>query len=184
MDPSFYQQFPVIETSRLVLRELTRADATCVFEAFSDPEVTRFYDVATMTDLEQARIVTDKLQRRFPDRNGVRWAIVRRSDGAMVGTCGYPVIVPGAHRGSIGYELVRSAWGSGLASEAVAAIVDFGHRNIGLHRIDALVVTGNTASAHVLRKCGFAHEGTLAGYAIIQGAYCDMDMFAHVQRAD
>lgn len=122
VNASFYHRFPVIETPHLRLRELTPDDAEVLFEMFHDPEVTRFYDVVTMTDLDQARALTERLRRRFLDRNGIRWAIERTRDGRMVGTCGYPVIVASAHRGSIGYELVRHAWGHGLATEATEAV--------------------------------------------------------------
>jgi ribosomal-protein-alanine N-acetyltransferase len=96
----------------------------------------------------------------------------------VVGTCGYPAIVASADRGSLGYELARRAWGHGFATEAVGAIVDFGHRTMRLHRIDALVVSGNDASAAVLRKCGFRREAVLSDYGLFQGRYHDMEMFA------
>jgi ribosomal-protein-alanine N-acetyltransferase len=183
VDLGFYQAFPVIETPRLVLRELADRDAATVLEMFGDPEVTRFYDVTTMTDVAEARALTGRLIRRFHDKTGIRWAIERRDNGAVVGTCGYPAIVVQADRGSIGYELVRREWGNGFASEAVGAIVEFGHRIMKLHRIDALVVRGNEASAAVLRKSGFCNEGVLRDYGRFNGDYQDMEMFAHVAAA-
>lgn len=182
MDLTFYQRFPIIETPRLRLRELEPDDATAVFEMFGDPEVTRFYDVTTMTDLAQAQSLAERLRRRFHDRTGIRWAIERKDDNIVVGTCGYPAIVASADRGSIGYELARRAWGNGFATEAVAAIVELGHRAMKLHRIDALVVTGNDGSAAVLRKCGFSKEAVLSDYGLFHGRYLDMEMFAHIDR--
>jgi ribosomal-protein-alanine N-acetyltransferase len=182
VDLSFYQAFPVVETSRLRLRELVADDAAMVFELFRDPEVTRFYDVTTMTELVQAQSLTERLRRRFHDKTGIRWAIERKADGTVIGTCGYPAIVAAADRGSIGYELVRRAWRNGFAREAVDAIVDFGHRTMKLRRIDALVVVGNDASAAVLRRCGFASEAVLADYGRFDGRFCDLEMFAHVDR--
>jgi ribosomal-protein-alanine N-acetyltransferase len=183
MDLTFYQRFPIIETPRLRLRELDRDDAATVFEMFCDPEVTRFYDVTTMTELAQAQSLTERLRRRFHDKTGVRWAIERKDDDTVVGTCGYPAIVAAADRGSIGYELARRAWGNGFATEAVGAIVAFGHRTMKLHRIDALVVSGNDASAAVLRKCGFSTEAVLSDYGLFHGRYHDMEMFAHIDRS-
>lgn len=177
---SFYQSFPVLETAHLRLRELSPDDAHTVFEMFRDPEVTRFYDVVTMTDLEQARALTERLRRRFHDRNGIRWAIVRKDDSSMIGTCGYPVIAASANRGSIGYELARRAWGHGFATEAVEAITGFGHRVVQLHRIDAQVMISNPASGTVLRKCGFVAEGVLRDYALLNGRYHDIEIFAHL----
>ncbi|HEY0189768.1 MAG TPA: GNAT family N-acetyltransferase [Kofleriaceae bacterium] len=180
MNPGFYEQFPVLETTRLRLRAMTVADDELIFALFSDPEVTRFYDVATMTDQAQATALADRLRRRFPDRIGIRWVI--EVGGRAIGTCGYQGIVAASCRASLGYELVRDAWGHGYATEAVAAVVEHGHRAMGLHRIDALVYSANHASGAVLRKCGFLPEGVLADYGRLGDQFADMTIYAHVDR--
>jgi len=46
--------FPVLETKRLLLREITIADAANLFSFFSDPQVMRFYDCAALVGLDEA----------------------------------------------------------------------------------------------------------------------------------
>jgi ribosomal-protein-alanine N-acetyltransferase len=54
--------FPTLTTKRLVLREFQPTDAQAVFEIFSYEGVTRYHNVETMTEIEQAeRIVTGRM---------------------------------------------------------------------------------------------------------------------------
>jgi len=47
--------FPVLETKRLLLRQITLADAENLFSFFfSDPQVMRFYDCAALVGLDEA----------------------------------------------------------------------------------------------------------------------------------
>jgi gluconolactonase len=85
------------------------------------------------------------------------WLIHRASDGVVVGDIGGGFTAPG--RVEIGYAIATSAWGQGYASAAVAALVAYARAD---PRIEVLV--GHTpldrpASAHVLRKAGFALVG-------------------------
>jgi len=68
----------------------------------------------------------------------------------------------------LGYWLAEPYWGKGIATAAVPAMVDFGFRELNLVRLQALVFARNTASAHVLEKCGFKLEGRL-----VKGIYKD-----------
>ena len=47
-----YEEFPRLETDRLVLRELTSADAHDLFQIFSNSEITRYYDLDTFTRMQ------------------------------------------------------------------------------------------------------------------------------------
>lgn len=178
MNLDFFDVFPLLETPRLLLRELRDEDAEPLFAIFSDEEVTRFYDVETMDSVEAAHGIVARMRKRFEDGIGVRWAIVARDSGAMIGSCGYNQLAPAADRGVLGYELRRDRWGQGLATEAVQAMVAFGHRRMGLHRIEALVMLENEGSARVLRKAGFTEEGILRGYGRWKGRYHDLRMFS------
>ncbi len=178
MNPDCFDVFPVLQTPRLVLRELRSEDAEAMFAVFRDEEVTRHHDVETMTSVEPALGIIEHMGKRFAERSGIRWAIVDRDDGAVIGSCGYNQLVPAADRGVIGYELRRDRWGRGLATEAVQAMVELGHRRMALHRIEALVMLGNEGSARVLRKAGFTEEGILRGYGRWTGRYHDLRMFS------
>ncbi len=46
--------FPVLETERLTLRQMTDQDAEAIFACFSNHEVTRYYGLENLESIEQA----------------------------------------------------------------------------------------------------------------------------------
>lgn len=173
-----FEQFPVVETERLRLRELVDDDVEAVFDLFRQEQVTRYYDVETMTDIEAARAMVSFLRQRYANRVGIRWAVEDKASRNFLGTIGFNSINQAAHKGLIGYEVVPAVWGRGLATEAVRAIVRFGHERVELNRLEAVVMLDNHASARVLEKAGFVEEGVLRAYAYWKGRYHDLRMFS------
>jgi [ribosomal protein S5]-alanine N-acetyltransferase len=174
----FFDAFPKLETARLQLRELLKEDAAALFELFRDDEVTRYHDLEAMPDVAAAASIIARIRQRYRDRGGIRWAILDKADSSFVGTIGFNSINVSAHRAVLGYEIARRAWGQGFATEAVRALVEFGHQRIGFNRIEAGVMLGNEASMRVLRKAGFEPEGIARAFGYWKGGYHDLQMFS------
>jgi ribosomal-protein-alanine N-acetyltransferase len=87
-----------------------------------------------------------------------------KEDGVVIGSCGFYGTHPWHLRGSIGYELARPFWRQGIMSEALTAILTLGFGEMGLNRIDAVVLPENLASIRLLEKLGFCNEGLLREY--------------------
>jgi RimJ/RimL family protein N-acetyltransferase len=80
-------------------------------------------------------------------------AIVDRESGDVIGFCG--LVHPGGQpEAEVKYALRRQAWGRGLATEVVAALLRHGATAHGLRRVIATVAPDNTASQRVLLKAG------------------------------
>jgi ribosomal-protein-alanine N-acetyltransferase len=177
MNARIFERFPVLSTPRLILREHVLDDAEALFALRCDAEVHRFQGHEALPSVDAARALVARWRRRFSMQADIRWAITTR-DGAFAGCCAYAHFVPGLDRGHITYELAAHARGRGVATEAVRAIVAFGHREAGLRRVEAVVVPGNEASVRVLRKAGFVQEGLLRAYGRWKGEYHDLLMFS------
>ena len=69
-----------------------------------------------------------------------------------------------------GYRYARSSWGHGLATEAGAAVMDYGARILRLPTLIGFVMPENKASANVLTKLDFSLESQLPymGIPVIQ----------------
>lgn len=78
---------------------------------------------------------------------------------------------------TLGYWMGRDYAGQGLMTEAVGAVVPFVFDTLGLHRIHAAFLPGNTASRRVLEKNGFREEGFAENYLQIDGKWCDHVLF-------
>jgi [ribosomal protein S5]-alanine N-acetyltransferase len=82
--------------------------------------------------------------------------------------------------GGIGYEAHPDYWGRGLTTEALRAVVTYGHRAFALNRIEAWTLPGNDASDRVLEKAGFRFEGIFREKGFFKGAFHDFRMFGRV----
>jgi [ribosomal protein S5]-alanine N-acetyltransferase len=100
----------------------------------------------------------------------------------VIGTCGYHAWVKTHQRAEIGYELARSYWGQGVMAEAISALLAFGFAEMGLNRVEAMVLTGNIASARFLEKLNFQKEGLLQEYEFIQGKARDVLLFSMLRK--
>lgn len=168
--------FPELKTDRLVLRELLLSDTLDIYQIFASNEVTYHYDLETFSEVDQARELVERQSKRFEHGEGIRWGIAQKSDNIIVGTCGYRFSANS--QGEIGYDLAFPYWRRGIMSEALTAMFDFGFETLKLHRIQALVMVNNVASAKLLSKLGFHEEGILREYAFFKGQYHDLRCFS------
>ena len=171
------QGFPRLETARLLLRKIVPSDAAALYAIFSDDEVTRYYDLGTMTDPADAETMVRRLAARTKHGQAMRWGIVRKQDRAFVGTCGFHFQAAG-FKAEIGYDLGREYWHQGYMSEALRAMLAYGFETLQLNRIEALVMPENEASTILLRRLGFSEEGVLREYAFFKGEYHDLRFFS------
>lgn len=179
-----FQTFPELETKNLILRRMHPGDAGALFEILGDDEVTEFYDEDAFSDISQARDQIEAWENGFKNKRCVRWGITRKGEGYLLGTCGYYGFHTWYRRVSIGYELGRENWRQGIMTEALSAMVDFGFDEMGLNRIEAVVMPENIASIKMLEKLGFRKEGLLGEYEKWDSkGFVDLYMFAVLRKA-
>ncbi len=176
------EHFPVLETERLTLREIRESDAAAVFAIFGDEQVTRYYDVTTMTTMAQARQMAARLRERNDKGDTLRWGVVRKSDHQFIGTGGFNHFMRGWAVAGIGYDIASAYWNHGYMTEALRAILRYGFETLHLNRVEAHVMPANDASARVLEKLGFQREGLLREYGFWKNQYWDLQLFALLQR--
>ncbi len=170
-------KFPILETPNLRLRELISTDSPAVLRIFSDPEVTRYYDLDTFSTIEQATDLIHRQAQRFERGEALRWGITQTVDDIVIGTVGLIVNQANA-TGGLGYDLARPYWRRRIMSEALAIVIRYAMRSVNLNRLQALVMPENEASAKLLAKLGFTEEGTLRQYAFFKGRYQDLRCFS------
>ncbi|MFZ4894859.1 GNAT family N-acetyltransferase [Plantibacter sp. Mn2098] len=80
----------------------------------------------------------------------------------------------------LGYWVVESETGRGLATTTVQAIVEHARDVLGLHRIEAGTLPHNTGSQRVLQKAGFERIGYAPNYLSIDGSWQDHVLFQRI----
>ncbi|MFF2089660.1 GNAT family N-acetyltransferase [Paenibacillus sp. NPDC058174] len=174
--------FPILETDRLLLRQLTLDDADALFRYFSLAEVTRYYDLESFTEQSQAVALIETWNSSYELGLGIRWGITLKDTSEMVGTMGYHSWQKEHFKSEIGYELSPSHWRKGYMSEAIAAILPYGFEIMGLNRIEAMIDPANDDSRRLLEKAGLAEEGLLRDYYLEKGQFVDAVIFSLLKR--
>ncbi|MGD1035429.1 MAG: GNAT family N-acetyltransferase [Candidatus Dormibacteria bacterium] len=110
------------------------------------------------TDDEYIRLQREKLRTHFAQREWCARLMVRRSDRAAVGHCGFHGPPGALGRAEVGYTVFPAHRRQGLATEAVAGLVAWAWEQ-GERTVVAAVPPANAASLGVVRKVGFVQTG-------------------------
>jgi len=137
-----------IETERLILRPLQVSDSADVFEWVGDPVVNRYMPYPLYQTEEQAREWIAQIK---PEDH--EFAFSLKSTGKVIGAGSIGLNEERVYE--IGYNLNRSYWGKGYATEAAKAMIQWAYQQLGAREFAASHATANAASGNVLRKCGF-----------------------------
>ena len=105
------------------------------------------------------------IQRRLKflsDNNQEISFALRNPQGYLIGSVGIDDFKLGtAHRGEVGYWLVKSYRRQGLINDALKVFVRYAFDNLKVIRLTAHTLDFNIASAKILEKNGFKLEGCL-----------------------
>ena len=170
--------FPVLETKRLVLREVTKEDAKSIFKYLSDKEVMKYYGLKPFKSKKDALDEISWYQSLQNKKTGIRWGITLKDQGVVIGSCGFHNIVSQHFRTEIGFELSKDQWGKGIAAEAVEAIISYGFDQMNFQRIEALVEPPNLSSQKLVEKMDFIREGLLRSYEYTCGEFDDLYIYS------
>lgn len=183
-DPTFdFGAFPVLETERMILREILPSDGPGIFAIRGDFEVTKYNGGMNYTRLDQAEALIASIRDAYRDKRSVRWGMtLKGGDDTVIGMCGYNYWVRTDFRASVGYDLARAYWGRGLMTEALRAVLAFGFERMALRRIEADASSPNVASIRVLEKVGFVREGQQREQYFEDGEFGDLVLFSLVRR--
>ncbi len=152
--------------------------ADAAFGPLQDDSIYQWISMNKPRSVESLRANWTRLESRLSTEGSDAWpvwAVVRCSDGALVGEVDV-VVDDNRVCTNLGYYFFPDFWGQGYASEAVRAIAD--HLVLqGIHRLVATVTVGNHASAQVLKKAGFAFTRIIPENDILRGQPVDDEEF-------
>jgi RimJ/RimL family protein N-acetyltransferase len=148
-------RFEPIATERLRLRRSRPEDAEAISAYRTDPDVNRGQGWER-TDPDAVRADIEEMAHRDPGEPGgwVQFTVEDRASGRLVGDVGLSPAdgEPGVIK--VGYTIDPAFQRRGLATEAVAALVDYAFDTLGAEVVRAYADADNVASHRVAERVG------------------------------
>lgn len=145
-------------TGQLVLRPLEPRDALAMAQHLSEWDIVKQTSTIPFPYDERSALTwIARVGRRHREGRQYAFAITARESDELIGAIALSLDVDSVsgRTGEIGYWLGLPFWGRGYASEAVAAVTEFGLGTLGLDAIEAVVFKENRNSKRVLERCGY-----------------------------
>lgn len=166
----------MLETPRLILREMNEGDADSLWELDSDPEVHRYLGNHPVQHKDEIKTTIESVLIQYK-KNGIgRWAAIEKETGNFIGWTGLKFVTNETNKHvnyhDLGYRFIRKYWGKGYAFETAIASVQYGFNTMRLNEIYAMADVGNGASNKILKKSGLKFIETFTFQGVEHNWYC------------
>ena len=150
---------PTLTTKRLILRPLLLSDADRVRLLAGNRKIAdKMLNIPHPYKKGIAKEWISTHQAKFEAGEAVHFAIVLKSIEDLIGAIGLNVNKV-YNRAELGYWIGEEYWREGYATEAAAAVIEYGFLRLNLHKITSSHFARNPASGKVMRKIGMKKEG-------------------------
>lgn len=146
-----YPRKYILDTTRLVLREMEMIDAPFFFKLNENPNVTRYTGDAAFKNIQEAEAITKYVIEQYNQFGYGRWMVLEKQTNKPMGWCGLKYH-PEENFVDLGYRFLEEYWGNGYASEAAQACLYYGFTKLNLERVVGRVSKDNIASVKILQK--------------------------------
>lgn len=170
----------ILKAADFLLREWQTGDERSLFQNANNPKVSQYLEnrfPAPYTIADARFWIDAHLNQPEPITNAAI-IIAGEAAGAIGITLQNDIYVKNAR---IGYWLAEPYWGKGIMTAALALFTSYIFAGFEVERIVAGVFGSNPASAKVLQKTGFRHEGTFKKALFKNGVYDDELIFAKLR---
>lgn len=147
----------MLETDRLILRQLNDEDGDEVFAMRGDAEIMRF--IREPQSRSETAGWIRMVSSRWQDEKIGLGAIIEKSSGRFIGWCGLWRLIETGET-EIGYALAKNFWGKGFATEAATEYLRYGFQQLNFDKIVAVARPENAASRNVMKRLGMNLDGT------------------------
>lgn len=166
-----FKHIPTLESERLILRPMCVSDYEDMYDYAKDPEMTKYLLWSPHPSADYTKAYLKFVSKRYKSGDFYDWAVVEKSSGRMIGSCGFTSIDVDNRKGEIGYVINRKFQQKGYGSEAAETVLGFGFYDLDLNRIECKIMKENEASFKLAQKLGMTFEGYMRDFMYVKGQY-------------
>ncbi|MCB0474694.1 MAG: GNAT family N-acetyltransferase [Flavobacteriaceae bacterium] len=142
------------ETDRLILRPTIPADAPFILELLNTPKFLKFIGDRKVKTIDQAeQYIKDRILPQLERLGYANYTLIRKSDGAKIGTCGL-YDREGLDGIDIGFAFLPQYERMGYAFESAAKLQKAAFEIFGIKKLSAITTRENTSSQKLIEKLG------------------------------
>lgn len=175
---SIYEQLPILETERLLLRKITLQDAEDMYEYTSNPTVSQYVSWEPHRSLTDTRGYIHFGLQQYTLHRLAPWGIELKENNKLIGTINFVAWQPRHQTAEIGYALSELYWNKGFITEAAKSVLSFGFNEMNTIRIEARCLVENIGSQRVMEKSGMTLEGVIRKGLFIKGKHRDIMLYS------
>ena len=170
--------FKLFHTKNLTLRLINQQVYDFVFGNYNDFEIMSFFGLTSTAELIKEKEKHAKGLSTF-NKSFLYFQLFKSGDERIIGECGFHTWYVDHDRAEIFYKLFDDAdKQKGIMTEAIKFVIDYGFKEMNLHRIEALIEPKNNASLKLAAKMNFIKEGYLKEHYKNNGVMEDSIIFA------
>lgn len=178
-DPSF----EYFTSRRLIIRRFASGDAEGLASYRSDAEVARYQDWECPYPLNDAKEFVASLYQLAPGTPGTwfQFAVSLASMDTLIGDVALRTDKIDDRQGELGFTFAVAHQGSGYATEAVRAVVQYAFEKLGMHRVFSRTDARNLRAQRLLERIGFRLEGELRESLWFKGSWATELLYAQLE---
>ncbi len=148
----------IIQTERLILRELLPTDDEAMYDLDSNPNVHEYLGNKPVLKVEESRKYINSIRKQYVENGIGRYAVILKETQQFIGWCGIKYITEPENMHinfyEIGYRFIEEYWGKGFGYESAKAWLDYGFNSMKIKTMYASAHIENTGSRKILEKIG------------------------------
>lgn len=149
----------ILETDRLLMRELEISDAPMMFELDSNPNVMRYLGGKMVKSVEISENIIKAIQQQYAEKGIGRYAIILKETNEFIGWSGIKYVTEPENNFvnfyDLGYRLIERHWGKGFGYESALPWIDHAFNTIKVDKLNADAHIENIGSNKILQRLGF-----------------------------
>ena len=168
---------PVLEGSKVTMRDLEITDAPSLLAMLTTEEVSRFISPPPTTVEGFEHFITWARAERAAGRYAC-FAVVPQGMTTAVGLFQVRQLEPGFVTAEWGFALGSNFWGTGMFMDGAHMVVNFAIETLGVQRLEARAAVANGRGNGALRKLGAVQEGVLRRSFLKNGRHLDQMLWS------
>ena len=148
----------ILETKRLILREIVESDAEFMLDLLNQPSFIKYIGDRNVRTLKDAReFIESRYRQSYREHGFGLYAVELKEDNTPIGICGF-VKRDSLPDADIGFAFLPQFERKGFAFESADAVMKYGKEVLGLKRVLAITTQDNESSIKLLEKIGLKFE--------------------------